>query len=272
MNSDFSKVSLGFSEFVSQLIHETFDAILDSQFYQIEKISEIKRMLEVPNNEFRIKFILDSEFNVFQENLLGFKPKLGLKLTEVQLLNLKELLNESEMNLISNESRLTNLGLEISTKYCEEKIVQLKKSKIILFLNQSEMSRISIDSGEIRTKLDLSFLNENIYNNIQEDSNNKKKSKLNLEVEENIKSKNTSFEINELDFSRIKSSLNFSHVKAKEVIDKESGLETILIDKESLINKEVNFNIPTTRIVASPISSSLITNVFSEITIKFKTI
>ena len=272
MNSDFSKVSLGFAEFISQLIHETSDAILDSQFYQIEKISEIKQMLELSNNEFRAKFILDSEFIIFQENLLGFKPELGLKLTEVQILNLNELLNEDELNIISKESKLTNLGLEVLIKYCEEKIVQLKKSKIILFLNQSEMSRISIDSGEIRTKLDLSFLNENIYNNIQEDSTIKTKSKLNLEADENIKSKNTSFEIKELDFSRMKSSSNFSNLKAKEVIDKESGLKTILIDKESLINKEVNFNIPTTRIIANPINASISSNISSEVIIKFKTI
>ena len=59
---------------------------------------------------------------------------------------------------------------------------------------------------------------------------------------------------------------------AKEVIDKETGLKTILIDKESIKNKEINFNIPTTRIVANPINSSSSSTISSEVTIKFRSI
>jgi hypothetical protein len=82
MATDFSKVSLGFAEFVSQLIHETFDAILDSQNYQIDRYMEIEDTLNTPNSVFRKKYISDEELNNFQNLILGFSPQKNITLTK----------------------------------------------------------------------------------------------------------------------------------------------------------------------------------------------
>ena len=71
MATDFSKISLGFAEFVSQLMYETFDAILDSQNYQLNKYLELESALNTPNSFFVDKYISEEEFTDFQVSFLA---------------------------------------------------------------------------------------------------------------------------------------------------------------------------------------------------------
>jgi hypothetical protein len=85
MPNDFSKVSLGFAEFVSQLIHETFDAILDSQNYQLDKYNELESALNTPNSLFMNKYISKEEYIEFQISFLGFAPEKSIHLTQANI-------------------------------------------------------------------------------------------------------------------------------------------------------------------------------------------
>ena len=268
MESDFSKVSLGFAEFVSQLIHETFDAILDSQNYQIDKYLGLEKALNTSNSDYKEKYLGDDEINEFLLEELGFEIKPNLVLNENQAIILNNILSKIESNeMIKSKLTSTQFGL-IYNSFLEI-LVNEKKAKIKMFVERPELARLVVDSGEIKAKLNLFFLNESSK---QPSSNPKRLEKPKPSIQDKTSSNSLSFDLKKLDFSKSQNFGKYTALKAKELVDKETGNKIVLIDKESLKDKEINFNIPTTRIVANPISSSNSSAISSEVIIKFRSI
>jgi hypothetical protein len=262
MENDFSKVSLGFAEFVSQLIHETFDAILDSQNYQIEKYLGLEKALNTSILEFKQKYLSDQEVKDFILEELGFELKANIILKVEQLTALNNIFTEIGTSE-AVKTRLSITQYNLIHSFLLEKLVNEKKSKIRMFVERPELARLFVDSGEIKAKLNLFVLNENTT------GTNPMVKKLSAAQTFNEK---TSFEISKLDFSSLQNVDKYSNLVANEILDKETGEKIILIDKASLINKEINFNIPTSRIIAKPINTASSTTISSEVTIKFRSI
>lgn len=269
MDNVFSKVSLGFAEFVSQLIHETFDAILDSQNYQIDKYLGLEKALNTSNTEFEKKYLSPEEIKEHIQTEVGFDLKPNMALTDEQIGTLSFILSEIESKEVM-KSRLNKIQYDEIYKHLVNVLINTKKSKLQMFVERPELARLFVDSGEIKAKLNLFCLNEEVKQTanpvIKTTSNTK------IKKETTLISDSVSFEVKKLDFSKLEILGKIPTINAKEVIDKETGLKTILIDKESIKNKEVDFNIPTTRIVANPINSSSSSSISSEVIIKFRSI
>lgn len=269
MANDYSKVSLGFAEFVSQLIHETFDAILDSQNYQIDKFLSLERALNTSLIDFKNKYLTDEEINEYIFDEIGFELKENISLTSEQALILSNILLKAESKQLI-KTKLTPSQFILIYDYILEKLVKEKKSKIQMFVERPEMARLFIDSGEIKAKLNLSFLNEDLKDATS--STDKNLNTPGMRREDLVENKKHSFEVKKIDFSKIQTAGRLSNIKVNEIIDKDTGSKILLIDKEILKNKEVDFNIPTTRIIANPINNNSSTSISSEVIIKFRSI
>lgn len=269
METDYSRVSLGFAEFVSQLIHETFDAILDSQNYQIEKYLGLEKALNTSDVSFASKYLSASEINEFIISELGFELKPNMVLDAQQTAVIAGMLAPTGTKELI-KSKLSKVQYDAVYNALVSKLVEDKKAKIRMFVERPELARLMVDSGEIRAKLDLFCLNETSASSVTGPAKMTKIAKPAKEVAPVVGK--TAFEVKALDFSSLQLSGISSAIKATEILDKESGLKTILIDKSSLLSKDVNLNIPTARIVANPINSSSSSSISSEVTIKFRSI
>lgn len=263
MTTDFSKVSLGFAEFVSQLIHETFDAILDSQNYQLDKYLELDSALNMPTNLYRKKFISNEEFVDFQNSFLGFIPTKYFLLSASNFNLVSSLMESNDLEKAIKKNLLTEFGANILNDLCLLKLVDAKKSKLRTILNHPELTRLIVDSGEIKAKLELFCLNETTELKPVSD---KIPAKSRVIKDEPVISK-TNFDIKEIKLDKK------CDIRVKEIFDKQTQLKTLIIDRSTISKANNTINtIPTTRIIANPISSSKTTNIFSEVTIKFKSI
>ena len=105
---DFKEVSLGFAEFVSQLIQETFEAILSSQNYQLEKYLEIESKLNLPNEKFIEEFITVEQIDNKEILFFGFELVKQMKIDD----GLKEFIIKEfgESTKIVHKGKLTVNG------------------------------------------------------------------------------------------------------------------------------------------------------------------
>lgn len=267
MENDFSKVSLGFAEFVSQLMHETFDAILDSQNYQLEKYLGLEKALNTTSAEFAAKYLTADEINEFITEEIGFELKPNISLTEKQIAVVRTILSDlgSKETL---KSRLTKAHYELIYNYFQSDLVEHRKAKIRMFVERPELARLFVDSGEIKAKLNLSCLNETI----KPITKSAKTDTTAIKREIPMVTDSALFEVKKLDFSMIPTLSKNTDLIVKEITDKETGLKTILINKESIRNRDINLNIPTARIVASPVNTTSSAAISSEVTIKFRSV
>lgn len=154
--ANFKEVSLGFAEFVSQLIQETFDAILSSQNYQLEKYAELESRLNLPHNIFVDNFIGSEQVEAKKLEFFGFKVEKQMIVDE----NLNSFISENfetTENLVFN-NKLTNAGFDSITFYIENILVESQKNIINTLINKSSAASLVVDSGEISAKLELSNL------------------------------------------------------------------------------------------------------------------
>mgnify|MGYP000571991115 CR=1 FL=1 len=259
--SDFKEVSLGFAEFVSQLIQETFDAILSSQNYQLEKYAELESKLNLPNRVFVENYISNEEIEAKKTEFFGFKIQKQMLVDE----NLNNFIIEnfdSEQNLVFN-NKLTNLGFDSINIFIENLLVENQKTILNSLINKSNVSNIVIDSGEISAKLELSNL-------FSEDAVNSKKENItpvNLKsIRKNI-DKQTLLK-KEFLLPTQKRKINVVNFK-----DVKTGKTTILIDKKEVDNiNNSNFQIPDVRLSVKPTKLTESSNLYSEIKINFKTV
>ncbi len=258
---NYKEVSLGFAEFVSQLIHETFDAILSAQNYQLEKYEELERMLNISDATFKEQYITETQIKDKELDFFGFE------IIEHMIINQEftDFLMEQFQNPQNffSKNRLTSNGFNAIKSFVSNLLVEEKKSMLNHLVNKSNSVNIVVDSGEICTKFELSNLYN--YSNQQENTELQKIKKNKIDTNES-----------RLDFSKIdrtENLLNKRAIKFTEIIAPESKKTTILIDKSEIINEaKTNFSIPPVRLVAQPVKMINNSNLFTELKINFKTV
>lgn len=245
---NFKEVSLGFAEFVSQLIQETFDAIMSSQNYQLERYTELESKLNMPNSVFIENYISNEEINSRKHEYFGVEIKKQMTVDE----DLKQFLNnnfESNQNLVFNK-KLTNAGFNTITTYISNLLVEERKSMLNTLINNSNVSNIVVDSGEITAKFELTNL---------------------FQKKENIV-ESTRFITEIADASRL-DRLRKKNINIIDFIDQDTGKTTVLIDKNTIGKiDDLNFEIPNVRLSVQPTKLTGSSDLFSEVKINFKTI
>ncbi|MCO6176226.1 hypothetical protein NHF50_14340 [Flavobacterium sp. NRK F10] len=257
--ANFKEVSLGFSEFVSQLIQETFDAILSSQNYQLEKYAALESKLNLPNNAFIKNFISNDEIEAKKYEYFGFKIEKQMVVNE-NLINFLTETFESNQNLVFNK-KLTNAGYNAITEYVSDILVEERKAILKTLINKSNTSNIVVDSGEITAKLELTNL-------FKQDTGDKSAKSAKL-LKSNITLINESKEaIKQISLPTFQKKVDVIDFK-----DEKSGKTTILIDRKSIENiNDSNFQIPNVRLSVQPTKLTETSNLYSEIKITFKTV
>ena len=253
---DFKEVSLGFAEFVSQLIQETFEAILSSQNYQLEKYLEIESKLNLPNEKFIKEFINVEQIDNKEVLFFGFKLVKQMKIDD----NLKEFIIKEfgELTNIVYKSKLTVNGYTEIRKFITNLIITEQKDILNHLLNKSNATSLVVDSGEINAKLELS----NLYSNDNTSVNQPKKE---------LKSKKIDLRKSKYSDNRIVRENILKPIKITNVFDEKTKISTIFIDKKDIENSN-NFSISALRLIAKPVKMSSSSNLFTEIKINFKTV
>ncbi len=257
--AEFKEVSLGFAEFVSQLIQETFDAILSSQNYQLEKYLELQNKLKLSNQAFKKNYISNDDIEDRIIEFFGFKVDEQMLVNEELSLFLENTF-EADQNLVNNK-KLTSIGYESIYDYITNLIIEERKELLNTLINNSNISNIIVDSGEIIAKLELT----NLFTQDNNSENEKPiKQPTRLELKKISKAKAP---IKELALPTFKRKINVIDFK-----DAKSGKTTILIDKKAVKNSnDSNFQIPNVRLSVQPVKLTETSNLYSEIKINFKT-
>jgi len=259
--ADFKEVSLGFAEFVSQLIQETFDAILSSQNYQLEKYVELQSRLDLPHNVFVDNFIGSEQVEAKKLEFFGFKIDKQMVVDE----NFESFLKDnfdSQENLVFNK-KLTTAGFDSITFYIENILVESQKNIINTLINKSSAASLVVDSGEITAKLELS----NLYSEETTNTEKKEISNTNLKSFKKTIDKRTLLK-KEFLLPTANRKINVVNYK-----DAKTGKTTILIDKKEVENiNSSNFQIPDVRLSVKPTKLTESSNLYSEIKINFKTV
>lgn len=257
---DFKEVSLGFAEFVSELIQETFDAILSSQNYQLERYAELESKLNLPNEIFVENFVSDKEIEAKKYEYFGFEIKKQM-LVDDSFRNFLFDNFESNKNLIFN-NKLTNAGFDVITEFIANLLVDEQKAILNTLINKSKISNVVVDSGEITAKLELT----NLYTGLDTASS------ASIPLPKVLPA---SIDINKKKL--LKNGLSLPSYKDKidviEFVDEKTDQTTVLIDKGTVDNiNDSNFEIPNVRLSVRPVKLTESSNLYSEIKINFKTV
>ena len=270
--AEFSKVSLGFAEFVSQLLHETFDAVLSAQNYQLEKYSALEKALGISTRDFRESFVNDDEIKEKEVELFGAPLSENMIIPDDLLSRVKELVPDfgPEMqDKAIRKGKLTSYGVTLFADVPLESLVAEKKGEIRQLVNHSDMVRLIVDSGEIRAKLELTNLYQSTDTEPVRDDDPKKEPppELSDPPGKGATVKPASGATPTLKRQGLK------EIKMKEIEDPVSKQKTLIIDKAS-VQKSATFagSMPNVRLIATPATSTSNSNLFSEVIIKFKTI
>lgn len=264
---DFGKVGLGFAEFVSQLLHETFDATLSAQNYQLEKYLELEKALKLSPTRFQQLFIAQEEFSEKETEIFG--TSLAVNMTVSQpLLEIIAALVEDYSGIVFNK-KLTKTGYDTLQLMVTETLVAEKKDNLRLLLNKSELAQLMVESGEIKAKLEL-----NVLSKTQDDTSSLSATR-SLTASSPVTAQPDTLAEDPQQVGRSKFSskiIDVKGVKVRELKDNETNQRILVIDQSEVFNNAAKFTVlPDTRIIATPLSTTTSSNLFSEITIRFKT-
>lgn len=255
---NFKEVSLGFAEFISQLIQETFEAMISAKNYQFEKYSELERILNFSNNKFIEEFVSSNQIDERMLDYFGFNLKSQMTVTsdlQIFLIEKTEITNGLFVN-----DKLTNIGYEAIRDFVSELLVEEKKAVISNLINNSSSVNLIVESGQINAKIELS----NLY------SYNETESIKGSEVTKSSFNKSLKPEgkdINEKEiFQQAKKPM-----KVSEIIDNKTNKTTLIIDKSEIIQaSKSSLSIPSLRLVALPVKMNSSSNLYAEVTLNFK--
>lgn len=263
---DFGKVGLGFAEFVSHLLHETFDATLSAQNYQLEKYLELEKALTTAPDQFRELYISDDR--VYEEEIAVFGVSLAKNMVVGQaLLDIIATLVEDYSSLISYR-KLTEKGFLTLRRIVVEKLVAEKKDNLRLLLNKTEMAQLMVESGEIKVKLELGILSKT-----QQNGSGSAGLKSLVAPNEATAAAPVAENLPNRDIEKFSSKVyDVKGVKVREMVDAETN-KKVLVFAKSDIQKEADTisRLPDTRIIANPMQTTSSSNLFSEVIIRFKT-
>lgn len=266
--ANFNQVSLGFAEFVSQILHETFEATLSAQNHQLEKYLELENSLKLSKNRFKELFLTDDSLLEREQDIFGVRLEKSMVLSNDTISTI-ELLSDDSANIISG-GKLTQNGFDKLKEIVLDNLVEERKNLVQEIINKTEMTRLIVDSGEVRAKLELSNLSESFPQSQPEEISKTKDSSEEIRTvsKENIIATDQILETN------LPSKLiQYENVRINDIRNSETNERTLLIDKSSISNNtKFESRIPSVRIVAKPAAMSSNTNLLSEIIIKFRVV
>jgi hypothetical protein len=274
MENDFSKVSLGFAEFVSQLLHETFDAVLSAQNYQLEKYSEFEKALSISNEKFKELYLSDADIKSKEIEIFGVALAEKMIISDVLIAVITGTVKDFDQAKAISNNTLTKFGFDISQQAVLSAIVEEKKGNLRHLINNSEMVRLMVDSGEITAKMELSNLYQNTANESTSTISNDPLKIPSTPPHPPLPEKKATASTPGLTPLATGSKIfDLKGIKVSEVLDPVSKQKTLLIDKSSIKNNVVVSNlIPKFRLVATPAQITSNSNLYSQVVIKFKTV
>lgn len=287
--SDYTGVALGFAEFVGQLLTETFEATVKAQHYQIDRYVELQGMLDLPDEEFLARFVEPQAILDREVMLAGAPIARQMHIADEYQQQILELTEEFEDHSVIYRDRLTNYGFEALRRVIDEALVSEQKSQLQILLQRLDQMRLVVDSGEVKAKLQLTNVfqqgavevgDEVAEKNIAASAGKR----VAQTTKEAATDKANQAAVNDKSTG---DSSNTSAMPAEEmpplIGDKlHPGIktlkdtvtqETVLLFDKELLNKStaVGSNAPV-RISAKPVSGTSSSELFSEVTIRFKTV
>lgn len=294
------EVSLGFAEFVSQLIQETFEAVLSSQNYQLERYAELQGRLNLPNEAYRTAYHIDDKVGERVQQYFGFQLDRGAPVD--QALNDFLVDNFDDIStFIDANNILTPVGYEAVEEFIINLIITEEKAILNTLINQSDVSKLVVDSGEITAKLELSsmFIDDQTgvdggaatTKNLEAGKESITKGTLDKNPKITTKPKLPNLDKGDKEGpDSIKETINTGtldpglvnelllptynrNIKVLQFQNDQTGRNTLLIDKGEFnqINSS-NVLIPNVRLSAQPTKLTTNSNLYSEIKISFKTV
>lgn len=263
--SDFKQVSLGFAEFVGQLLTETFEASINAQQYQIQRYTEFESILAKSDAQFLLDHI-DGQAIVDREiEIAGAPIARQMELTDEQQAYILELTEAFEDHSIIYQNRLTNYGFESLRTVIDQMMIDEQRQLVRSLLERIEQTRLVVDSGEINAKLELTSL-------VESSSQTEHDSHHTASESDTVKAKRLSPDASVISTEK-EVSLNEFTLSSdfKSYIDPITKEETLLIDKASL-QKDTALKLEPLRLKAKPLPSSTNSQIFSEVSIRFKTV
>ncbi|MCA6062131.1 hypothetical protein [Thalassolituus marinus] len=247
--SDFQYVGLGFAEFVGQLMTETFEATLNAQQYQLRRFAELQEAIDLEDDAFLQRYV-DPQLVLNREVLIAGAPLARqMVIARERQAYILEITEDYEDETIIYKNRLTNYGFDALRDVIDGTIVAEKKASLQALLARMEQARLVIDSGEINAKLELSSLYQSTPTDGAEAGAAVKKRLVAPTAE-----------------------LSLAAGGIKELVNAETLEKTVLMDADMLEQSlAANADSPV-RISAKPLPASTSSSVYSEVTIRFKTV
>jgi hypothetical protein len=273
---------------VGQLLTETFEATINAQQYQLSRYAELEAMADLPDEEFLIRYV-DPQTVLNREIAYAGAPiarQMEVPASRQPLL--LELTEEYEEQSVIFKNRLTNYGFDSLREVIDTMVVNEQKSQLRALLARMEQARLVVDSGEITAKLELNSVYQAPESTEGEtalpDASTVKSARLAMSapVSSEIAPEITA-EVDPVktpaDSEPVKPAVDNLAMLDRSIYDGIKTLEdpltketTLLFDKE-VLDKAVNTGTDgPVRITAKPLASSATSSVFSEVTIRFKTV
>lgn len=258
---NFKTVSLGFAEFVSQLLQETFESILSAQNDQLERFNEFERVLNLSDEQFAAAHLTEDEITDKIIEVFGVEIITGMSVNQELQTIIKHEIGETEE--VVRRRKLTASGSQILRSFAINLLVSTKKTALTQLLNMAETTRLIVDSGEISAKLELACL----YGTEAKETTQAK-----TRVKEVPPTKTEEVNLGTSITTLSKDTELKKPIAIKEVVD-EQNQTTLIIDKTQLKeSSKINFSIPSVRVTAKPAAMNSSSNLFSEVKIRFKTL
>lgn len=255
MAGELIPVNLGFAEFVSKLIEETFEAIVTSQSEQIIKHEEILNSLLLDKEKFAEQYVNQEEV----ENLYTVKGgfPIGTPFTD---LSLAHLLKQYEIPFtppplqLKKTTKVSSLTQEQLNALKKALQLEIATNKLFVLSEAAKqgLPKLAVDSGEITAKLTFSVA-VTTENSVQDDKGLKK-----------LTPDTTALTSKPLKLSSF----------AKEFVDTDTKERIVLLSKGDKMNGVVANTSEMLSGIRLAVKQSNSTNnsVQSEVTIRFKTI
>lgn len=262
MADSLEKVNLGMAEFIAKLIDETMEAVIDSQMRQAENIAEIKSAAFMSLSDY-------AETNISDEEALNYMKELfspDAPPAEGQVPNIEKI-----RTLVLVELSPAHVSVPRSTKGGTSKPASLTSSRNPAVLNQAGMkfllSAVKVNMAERHHQILQALAKDGIPRIVID----------NGEINAKVSFTATSMEQHQSSSSQKKGAVTsdskWQKMNGGTLSMKLNG-NTTLIKAEKMSGEYTSY-LPGTKLVienASQSSNSSTTNLFGEITVKFKTI
>lgn len=248
--SDFQYVGLGFAEFVGQLMTETFEATLNAQQYQLRRFMELQDAIDLPDEQFLQQYVEDDTILNREILIAGAPLARQMIIPAERQAYILEMTEEFEEESVIYKNRLTNYGFESLREVIRTSLAAEKKSSLSALLARMEQARLVVDSGEISAKLELSSLYQNTADTA---------------------SASDTVAVKKLAAGSV-AELSLASSGIKELVDKATLDKTVLLDADMLDKTLTAKADSPVRISAKPLPASTSGSMYSEVTIRFKTV